>query len=161
MGKKHTKKIIITAAVAAVLTGLIVCTAPFIIPAFNSQQITLEQGFYNESKAIDIDKSGYEQLIADKKSFILMVDNQGCKTTSNMRQMMSEFDLKFTYYRIYWPDTKDTNIRNKIKYFPSVTIVKNGEIVAALQADSDEDAKYYNNASDLQDWIKSHVKFPN
>lgn len=162
---KNEKKAIAISAIivfvvivaALIFTFLIVNSSPS-----NIQRIDLGAENYGNSSIIDLDKDSYEQMIAEKKSFVLMIDNPGCVTTANMRGMFSDFsdNLKFTYYRIMWPDTKDTNLRNYVKYFPSLVIINNGNIVVALQADSDEDAKYYNNSSDLADWLKKYIIFP-
>ncbi len=128
-----------------------------------TQQVRLETSSYGVSEVKDLTQAEYEQMIVSERSFVLMVDNPGCVTTANMREMMSNFsdDLKFTYYRIFWQDTKNTNIRNYIKYFPSILIIDKGKVIKALQADSDDDAKYYNNAEDLKTWLETYIKFPN
>jgi len=108
-------------------------------------------------KPNDISGTEYEKMIAKKESFILMIDNPGCTTTEKMRTMIEKFaaQLKLQYYRIMWPEAKETSLRESVKYYPSIAIIKNGEVKAALKADSDDDAKYYNNATDLEQWLKS------
>lgn len=86
-----------------------------------------------------------------------MVDNPGCTTTEKMRSMIEKFaaQLKLKYYRIMWPEAKETSLKESVKYYPSIAIIKDGKVKAALKADSDDDAKYYNNAADLEQWLKS------
>ena len=166
MSGKRTKKekkalIIISVVVFAVIVMTLIFTFAVIKPFSNITPIDLGSENYDVSEVKDLTADQYNQMISEKKSFVLMIDNPGCVTTANMREMMSDFsnNMKFTYYRIYWQDTKDTNIREKVQYFPSLAIIDEGKIIAALQADSDEDAKYYNNASDLAEWLKKYVKF--
>ena len=164
MGEQKKKKIGFHIAISTIV-GVILAVTIFllvILKPFNTvTPIDLGPGNYGVSEVKDINSTEYKQMINDKKSFVAMIDNPGCVTTAKMRDMMSSFsdNLIFTYYRIYWQDTKETNIREKVKYFPSIIIVDHGKIVAALDADSDEDAKYYNNASDLETWLKKYIKF--
>ncbi|MBQ6393965.1 hypothetical protein IJH74_01845 [Candidatus Saccharibacteria bacterium] len=133
-----------------------------IVFIFSQKQhpVELDQEYYSdEVEAVDIDKSEYEKLITDRKSFVLMVDNPGCTTTEKMRRMLENLELNFKYYRIMWQDARETNLKDYIKYFPSIVIIKKGRVVSYLRADSDEDTKYYNNGPDLKDWLEAHVKF--
>lgn len=142
--------------------GVILAVVIFLVIVLPSKPITpIELESYGTSEVIDLSAESYNQMISEKKSFVLMIDNPGCMTTAKMREMMAEFadNYQFKYYRIYWPDTHDTNIRKYVNYFPSIMIIDKGEVKASLKADSDADAKYYNNASDLQDWLKKYVKF--
>ncbi len=157
---KSQKGIIIICATILLAAVILICFLYF-PKNENLRKIRLEEGYYGTTEAKDIDRADYEQLIRENKSFVLMVDNEGCITTAKMREMMNSFpdSMKFTYYRILWPETKETNIREYVKYFPSIIIVENGKITSYLSADKDEDAKYYNNDEDLQNWLKSHIEF--
>lgn len=133
-----------------------------IVFIFSQKQhpVELDQEYYSdEVEAVDIDKSEYEKLIADRKSFVLMVDNPGCTTTEKMRRMLENLELNFKYYRIMWQDARETNLKDYIKYFPSIVIIEKGRVISYLRADSDEDTKYYNNGPDLKDWLEARVKF--
>ena len=121
----------------------------------------LEDELYAKSEAIDIKKEDYEKLISEKKSFIIMVDKPDCYTTANMRKYMSEFpdDMQFKYYRMMWSQAKDSSLHEYVKYVPSVVIIREGEVIDFLDADSDEDTAKYNETQALQDWIRSYVIF--
>ena len=115
----------------------------------------------NGGRPTDITSAEYDELIKDKKSFVIMVDNTGCRTTSHMREMLNSLpeDQRFSYYRIMWEDAMKTNLYDHIKYYPSLAIIKNGEIKYYLQADKDEDAEYYNDQSALSRWLKERINF--
>jgi len=115
----------------------------------------------NGSRIVDITKDDYNNLINDKKSFVIMVDNPGCTTTARMREMLENLpeDERFSYYRIMWQDAMETGLYEYIKYFPSLAIVQEGQIKYYLQADSDDDATYYNDQSALESWLKSRINF--
>ena len=133
----------------------------FLIQNLTPKSFKIEADLYGASEAIDIDKDAYEKLIEEKKSFIIMVDKPDCYTTADMRKRMTEFpdDMQFKYYRIMWSQVKESSLHEKVKFVPSVAIIKNGEIIDFLDADSDEDTPKYNEAQALQDWIKSYVIF--
>ncbi len=159
--KQQRTKIVIIVIVACAVVALGSVLVIRVLHA-NPAPITLESDFYAKQEVIDINQTEYEQLLAEQKSFVLMVDNPGCITTAKMREMIASFseDMRFTYYRIMWPEARESSLHNYVKYFPSIVIVDKGKVVAYLQADSSEDAKYYNNATDLQDWLKKHIVFP-
>ena len=147
--KKSTKITIASLAGAAIIaTGAII--ALNIIN--NNAPFRLDDEYYATSEYIDINKDEYEQLISNKKTFIVMIDKPGCITTPAMRENMANFpdDMQFKYYRIIWDDVKVT---------PSVAIIRKGEVKAWLQADRDEDTKYFNDGEALKEWIKKYILF--
>lgn len=157
MSKSSIIKIIITVISFATIIGAAIVT----FNLANNLPVTLDQQYYDDAKIIDINSEEYEKLIADKKSFVIMVDNAGCTTTEKMREIMKNLPQKFTYYRILWPDAKETNLKDYIKYFPSVVVIESGNIKYYLRADLDSDAKYYNDADALESWLNSKVNFKN
>ena len=58
-----------------------------------------------------------------------------------------------------WGEAKESSIHDYVKFVPSVAIVRKGEVVDYLDADSDDDTSKYNEAQALQDWIKSYIAF--
>lgn len=133
----------------------------FGIMSYQRRPVVLDAEFYGESEAMDIDGAGYEKAIAEKKSFVVLVDNENCVTARNMRKMMGGFpeELQFRYYRIMWPEALRVSLHDYVKYFPSVAVVRNGEMVAWLRADADEDAAYYNDAEALEGWLRRWIVF--
>ena len=147
----------------ALAVGIIVIVAGIVAAVVLLQPKTfrLDAEYYGPNESIDINKDAYEQLITDKKSFIIMVDKPECFTTANMRQWMAEFpeDMQFKYYRIMWGEASKSSLHDKIKFVPAVALIHNGEVVDFLDADSDEDAPMYNDATALQNWIRGYIEF--
>ena len=123
--------------------------------------VTLSPEYYDATAVIDINQDQYDQLIKDEKSFVIMVDNPGCTTTARMREFLNDLptEHQFVYYKIMWQDAKVTDLHNYIKYFPSLAIIDHGRVAYYLSADSDQDAPYYNNATDLANWLETRIKF--
>ena len=154
--KKSKKPAIIIAAILVLTAALIAAFRVYL----NHRPVKLDEEYYTEtSEILELNKEEYENLLSEKKSFVLMVDNSGCMTTAKMREMLENISEKFTYYRIYWPEARNTNIKNYINYFPSVMVVENGAVKFYLRADKDEDAIYYNDETELKNWLKSKIQF--
>ena len=156
--KKHK---IVLAVLCPLLIVAAVGVTVFILTRPQPKEVRLDSEYYATSEAISINKDEYEQLIRDKKSFVVMVDKPGCYTTENMRGFMANFpdDVQFRYYRLLWDDAKETNLHEKVKYTPSVAIIREGEVVAFLDADADEDTARYNSADALEEWLREYIAF--
>ena len=155
--KKSIKILIASLVGIVIISGSVV----FAVNILGDHKFRLDDEYYAESKEINIKKDEYEKLISDKKSFIVLVDKPGCITTPRMRKNMSEFpeDTQFKYYRIMWDEAKESSLHKYIKFVPSVAIIYKGEVKEWLQADRDEDTKYFENADDLKDWIHKYIEF--
>ncbi len=155
--KKSTK--ILTASLIGL--AIITCSIIFAVNILSEHKFRLDDEYYAESMEMNIKKDEYEKLISDKKSFIVLVDKPGCITTPGMRKNMSEFpeDTQFKYYRIMWDEAKESSLHEYVKFVPSVAIVYKGQVKQWLQADRDEDTKYFENADDLKEWIHEYIEF--
>ncbi len=151
------KSTILKILVITIVVAIIFAAGALTIFWANNLPVTLDQQYYDHVEIIDINKDEYNELIADKKSFLIMIDNAGCTTTEKMREMMRGLPQQVTYYRIFWPEAKETNLKDYVKYFPSLAVVEKGTVKYYLRADSDDDAKYYNNAADLKSWLDSKI----
>jgi hypothetical protein len=146
--------------VIPVLVFVAILASIVTIVTFNSgKTFRLDDEYYGASEAIDIDADAYERLIKDKKSFVIMVDKLDCYTTANMREWMLSFPEKFKYYRIMLGDLQQSSLHEKVKYVPSVALIRKGEVVDFLDANAEEDVPMYNNADRFREWIKEHVEF--
>lgn len=156
--KKRSIIVIVSLASAALVAGAITLAVVLIN---NDTTFRLDEEFYAQSEAIDIDKDKYEQLIAEKKSFIVMVDKPNCHTTKDMSSFLTSLpsNFQFKYYRLMWSEVRKSSLHGYIKFAPSLAIVKKGEVLAWLDADSEDDAEMFNNADALEKWIRKYVEF--
>ena len=145
----------LVAAVILILIG--VCAYVYI----DNLPFRLSDEYYGKSESITLKTDEYEQLVAEKKSFIVLVDKPGCVTTAEMRQMMADFpdDMQFKYYNFMWSQVKESSLHEYISFAPSVAIIKNGKVKAYLRSDVDEDGKYFYDAAALQEWVRKYVAF--
>ena len=158
MAKK--KKILIGALCGLAFLGIGI-TGLVIALNYEPSTFRLDDEYYGESEMIELYKDEYEKLIAEQKTFVVMIDKVGCKTTETMRDNMASFpdDLKFKYYRMMWSEVRESSLHEYVKFTPSVAIIYKGKVKAWLQADRDEDSEYFNSAEALKQWLQKYIIF--
>ena len=122
----------------------------------------LSDEYYGTSEMLTgLTAEEYEKLLSEKRSFVVMVDKPGCITTPPMRERMANFpdNMQFKYYQFMWSEAKESSLHNYVTFVPSVAIIREGEVVTWLRADSDEDTEYFNSAEALQSWVAKYVAF--
>lgn len=102
----------------------------------------------------------YEKLVADKKSFVVFVDQGGCKTADRLREFVRDYASSrgFKVYRMLFEDMKETSLHNSVKYYPSVALISRGKVVGYLRADFDEDSDAYNKYEAFEEWVGKYLK---
>ena len=65
---------------------------------------------------------------------------------------------KIDFLSISFDEFKNTGFSKKVKYAPSIIIVKEGKIVTYLDPNSDDDFDKYQDATKLEEWIKEYVE---
>lgn len=113
-----------------------------------------------DGEYIELSPDEYSKLIADKKSFVVLVDQGGCKTADMLKGFVKDFATEkgIKVLRIMFEDMKKTSLHDTVKYYPSVVVVSNGKVTGFLRADSDEDADAYNKYEDFEAWINKYLK---
>ena len=159
MTKKTRNKTIIFSII-----GLVVCVGAAALVFLLTQgggRVRLDEEYYGKSEILDLNKDGYEELIAQKKSFVVMTDETTCVTSKRMRERMLEMpeNLHFSYYLLPWRDALASSLHDKVKFMPSIAIIKQGEVIAFLDAESDADKDAYNEPEALQAWLEQYIEF--
>jgi len=116
---------------------------------------------YGESESVLLDSEEYEQMIAEKRSFLVMVSQPGCIRTDDMSTWFLEYpkEMQFKYYSMGWAHAKETSLHNYVKYAPSIAVIRSGEVIAWLDADSEEDSQYFGDPEELKTWLKKYIIF--
>ncbi|MBR3323916.1 hypothetical protein IKG24_00025 [Candidatus Saccharibacteria bacterium] len=109
-----------------------------------------------DGEYIELSADDYEKLIADKKSFVIFVDQGGCTTADRLEGFVKDWSINngIKVYKIMFEDMKKTSLYNSVKYYPSVAVVSSGKVVNFLRADSDEDADAYNKYDAFLNWMR-------
>ena len=102
------------------------------------------------------------QMIENKESFILEVSpgdycnaDVGVSLASNIYEVANENN--FYFYSIGLLVYKNTVLYKTIKYAPTVIIIIKGEVVAYIDAESDDDLKYSQSKEELKNWLESYI----
>ena len=113
-----------------------------------------------DGEFLDLTPEEYEKLVAEKKSFMVFVDQGGCTTADRLRGFVKDYASSsgIRVYRIDFSDMKETSLHESVKYYPSVALVSSGKVVGFLRADSDEDSDAYNKYEAFLDWMGKYVK---
>lgn len=149
---------LIIALVVVLFGGLLFMAA--VSGWFDNTKVTLDTEYYGDgTEYMELSAEGYENLIENKKSFVVLVDQGGCTTADRLREYGLEYakEKGILVYRIMFDEMKETSMHNTVKYYPSLVIVSKGKIVGYLRADSDEDSPAYNDYTDFKTWAEKYL----
>lgn len=138
---------------------ILVILTTLMLVGCSSKPFSLDAEYYDKNELIDINSEELTKLEEDNKSFVVFVYTQGCITCYDFEKYLSEFmeENQITMYAISAPEMKKTDIADYIKYSPSVILYKNGKIISYLDAESDDDKKYYESTEDFTKWFTKYV----
>ena len=110
-------------------------------------------------KFVELDAAGYEDLVKARKSFVVLVDQDGCTTADRLRGYASDWaaETGVRVYRIMFSEVKESSLHDLVKYYPSFVVVDKGVVRGYLRADSDEDAEMYNNYDTFKEWMGRYL----
>lgn len=161
--KKKQKNVfgLLVALVVVLLGGVLFVGA--VSGWFSNVAVVLDTEYYCDencnSEMMELSGAEYERLIAEKKSFVVFIDQGGCTTADRLKGYMKDYAMEagVKVYRMMFADARETSLHEYVKYYPSVAVVSKGKVVAWLRADSDEDADYYNDYEAFKKWARGVV----
>ena len=121
----------------------------------------LEDKYYNDKGLVELSSKQVNELVKNKKSFILFSYNNYCsfsKPCTDVFENVSK-DKGVEILQIPFDHFKKTSLYKKVKYAPSVMIIKNGKIVDYLDAESDDDKDLYQDEDKFYRWLKKYIYF--
>ena len=130
---------------------------------FGEAKITLDAEYICSEECdgeyMELTKDDYASLVEAKKSFVVFVDQDGCTTADRLRGYVQDWatETGVKVYRMMFSEVKESSLHEYIKYYPSVVLVDKGKVRMYLRADSDDDAKMYNDYNEFETWIKRWV----
>ena len=128
---------------------------------FDDPKVQLDAEYYAEgAEFMELNAGEYEGLVEAKKSFVVMVDQDGCITADRLREYTTRYmtETGILVYKMMFAEVKESSLHEQVKYYPSVVIVSRGKVVAYLRADSDEDAEVYNNYDAFKEWMRRYLQ---
>lgn len=151
---KKTKIIIFALGVVCFLVGLV-----GLIVSSLTARFSLDEEEYSSSEFVDIDASSYASLVENKKNFLLLVDQSGCITAEGLKNITSDLmkENGFRVHRIMYGEMRETSLYGEVKYYPSFVIFREGQPIAWLKADADEDTIRYKDKNALLSWLETYI----
>ena len=140
---------------------LLIGVAILLFLILSSKKIILDSDQFGSSEFIDISGEEYEKMSSEKKSFLVVVDQDGCITAAGMKKIAKEImdEKNVKVYRIMFSDVREISMHDQVKHYPSFVIVEKGKIKAWLKADADEDTERYKNKEELKNWLDSYISW--
>lgn len=141
------KKIVIILFTMLLLTGCM------------QNKFYLEDKYYNDSNLIEPTLEDVNKLFKNRESFAAFIYTPGCISCAEFEEVTDEFrkENDIVFYHISSDIAKETKIHDKVIYSPSAILVKNGEIIAYLDATSDEDLDYYKSKENFKIWLEKYI----
>jgi len=124
-----------------------------------SNKFYLNESYYKKAEIIKIDQDEYNRLVNSEETFIIFISALLCPAVTDFRDIINEFTINnnLTIYEINFENIKETNLDKKVKYYPSVAIIKKGKVVRYLDADSKKDKECYESISGLEECLSKYI----
>ncbi len=119
------------------------------------EKFYLNENYYNVSGLKEITKDD----ILENDNFILFTYNNYCSLAIPCEDIFKEFseNNNIQILSIPFDEFKNTKYYENVKYGPSVLIIKDGNLVAYLNAEKNSDIKKYQDVNEFTDWIKNYI----
>ncbi len=127
-------------------------------PNYQKQDDTNNDNSTNKSQIKDIRNiNTLHTMIEDKETFLLLIYLNGCTSCAAFKPIVEELanTKQVDIYEISLENVKDDY--PEIKYTPAFMVFKDGELLAYLDANKNEDSMYYENVYNLSSWIKQYL----
>lgn len=147
------------------LSLLVIFCTIFITGCNNGNDLFLLEdeyyGNYNQDNPfLVIENQELNNLIEEKKSFAIFIYQPMCISSNDFEQVLADFTntYEINFYKIAFSNIKDTTLGEKVKYYPSFAIFKEGKLVDYLEPDKDEDIEYYKSSEGFKKWFTKYVE---
>ena len=129
----------------------------FLLVGCSSKKFYLEDKYYQDGTYIEITASDYEKI--KDGSYVLFTYNSYCQFSEPCQDVFKSIMEKYNISFISMPyaEFKSTKLHDKVKYAPSVIIVKNGQIKAYLDSEKDSDIDLYQDSAKFEEWLSKYI----
>lgn len=125
-----------------------------------SKKFYFEDKYYGGNGFINLTIDKYNELIEDKESFGIFVYQPLCVASANFEEILNSYSASnhIQFYKMSFANMKETSLYDDVKYYPSFVIIEDGEVVAYLDAESEDDEDIYKNLDEFNKWFTSYVE---
>ena len=150
-------KVILATLALVVVVALTVVLA---VVLNRPQTFRLNDEYYGTAQITEISADELNQLVAERRSFVVLVYQNMCSVSANFEAMMQEFvgAENLSIYKIRFSVLEDTALGESVKFYPSLAIYHDGELVDFLEANADEDTERYKDQAALRQWLTAYVQ---
>jgi len=123
----------------------------------DKERFSLDKIYYNKSEFTKVDN--LDNL--SNQSYLLYTYNNFCILPVPCEDVFKEFMEKYNISIVSLPfgNFKNTVFYEKVRYAPSLIIIKNGEIISYLDANSNDDLPKYQDVHELELWLDNYINF--
>lgn len=149
------KKIVIFIIVLSLVVGIILIGSK----TLNKKAFSLDDDYYGTKEVLEIKNDKLEELISKKKNFVVFIYQPLCTTSGDFSKVLDDFleEEQLSIYKLAFSNIENSELKNKVKYYPSVVIYKKGKIVAYLEANKNDDIKYYESKEGFKEWLSKYI----
>ena len=122
--KKRVSAAWLIAALAAVVLGGVIFVGA-VSGWFSDKRVVLDAEYYGESEMMGLSREEYDGLVEAKKSFVILVDQEGCTTADRLEGYAMNWarEKGVKVYKMMFADVKETSLHDVVKYYPSLVVV--------------------------------------
>ena len=126
----------------------------------NDSKFYLDNKYYNDGKYIKIDESDIKK---NKGNYVLFTYNSFCTLAVPCEDVFEDFmkENNISFLSIPFGEFEDAYLYDTVKYAPSIIVVHNGEVVAYLDANNDDDLSKYQDTLEFKNWLSKYIYLEN
>jgi hypothetical protein len=130
-----------------------------LVTGCKQEKFYLEDKYYENNILIEPLVEEVNELFENKESFAAFIYTPGCTSCAEFEKVTDAFrdEHNIIFYHISSQVAKETKIHDKVIYSPSAVLVKEGEIIAYLDATSDKDLEYYKSKENFKSWLEKYI----
>ncbi len=130
-----------------------------LLVACTKEKIYLDDEYYNNGEYIEVDSNYFNDN--SHKNYIIYVSNTFCMFSVPCADIFEEYMKKYniSFLSIKIDEYKKTKFYEKVKYVPTVIIVRDGKILSYLNAESDDDINKYQDISEFESWVNKYIYY--
>ena len=125
----------------------------------DKERIYLTDNYYNKGEFINIKSDNLLDKVDD--TYLLFTYNSYCSLPVSCEEVFKSFAKKYKIdiLTIPFEEFRNTKFYGTIKYAPSVIIISKNEVVAFLDANSDDDLNKYQDVEEFEKWLDNYIYF--
>ena len=124
----------------------------------NVGKFYLDSKYYGQDEFIEIDLEEFNKI--KDNTYVLYVFNNFCNLPIPCHDIFDTYmkEKGVAFLSMKYEDFKKTKLHDKVKFAPSVIIIKDGKIIDYLDSEKDEDLDKYQDVKTFGKWIESYIK---